>query len=135
MPLRLGRGSRRVTLLVHRVTALGRLGTDIVLGVLAVTGFAATDPALAAACYTALHTFAVPVLLHPRLVEAARQARDVDPDLAGHLPVDLLFPAFVSGTALLAASVLAIWKPWGPTRRGVPEQRRDTAPQRTGATR
>jgi hypothetical protein len=65
----------------------------------------------------------VPLLLHPRLVEAARQARDVDPGLAdrlGRIPVDLLFPAFVSGTALLVASVLAIWKPWGPTRRRTP---------------
>lgn len=163
--LHLSRNARRVVLLVHLAGSLGWLGADVVLGVLAVTGFTADDPALIAASYTALHTFAVPVLLvagltslvsgvvlglasrwgvvrtrwvlvklvinvvlvalvplllHPRLGEAARQARTVDADLAdrlGRIPLDLLFPAAVSGAALLIASVLAIWKPWGPTRR------------------
>ena len=163
--LRLGRDTRRVVLLVHLATSLGWLGADVVLGVLAVTAFVSDDPALVAACYTALHTSAVPVLLtsglgslgsglllglagrwgvvrtrwvlvklvvnlvlvalvpvllQPRLAEAARQARQVDPGLAerlGRIPLDLLFPAFVSGTALVVAAVLGIWKPWGPTRR------------------
>jgi hypothetical protein len=163
--LRLGRSSRRVVLLVHLVTSLGWLGADVVVGVLAVTGFTSDDPSLVAASYTALHTFAVPVLLtlglgslgsglllglasrwgvvrtrwvlvkllidlvlvalvplllQPRLAEVARQARQVDPGLAdrlGRLPLDLLFPAFVSGTALVVAAVLGVWKPWGPTRR------------------
>jgi predicted integral membrane protein DUF2269 len=161
----LGRDARRVVLLVHLATALGWLGADIVLGVLAVTAFLSDDPVLMAACYTALHTFAapvlltlglgslgsglllglasrwgvvrtrwvllklvvnlvlvalLPVLLQPRLAEAARQARQVDPGLAerlGRIPLDLLFPAFVSGTALVVAAMLGIWKPWGPTRR------------------
>ena len=163
--LRLGRSPRRVVLLVHLTTSLGWFGADVVLGVLAVTGFVSDDPARVAACYTALHVFAVPVLLtlgltslgsglvlglasrwgvvrtrwvlvklvinlvlvalvpvllQPRLAEVARQARQVDPGLVerlGRIPLDLLFPAFVSGTALLVASVLAVWKPWGPTRR------------------
>ena len=75
----------------------------------------------------------VPVLLQPRLVEVARQARQVDPGLAerlGRIPLDLLFPAFVSGTALLVAAVLGIWKPWGPTRRH-PEE--TAAPRSRGA--
>jgi hypothetical protein len=59
----LGRDARRVVLLVHLATSLGWLGADVVLGVLAVTGFVSDDPALVAACYTALHVFAVPVLL------------------------------------------------------------------------
>ena len=163
--LRLGRDVRRVVLLAHLVTSLGWLGADVVLGVLAVTGFTADDPGLVAASYTALETFAVPVLLsaglgslasgvvlglgsrwgvvrtrwvlvklvlnvvlvvlvplllRPRVAEAAREARLVDADLRGRLdgvPLDLLFPAFVSGTALLVAAVLAVWKPWGPVRR------------------
>ena len=163
--LRLGRDTRRVVLLVHLTASLGWFGADVVLGVLAVTGFVSDDPARVAACYTALHVFAVPVLLtlglgslgsglllglasrwgvvrtrwvlvklvvnlvlvalvpvllQPRLAEVAQQVRPVDPGLTerlGRIPVDLLFPAFVSGTALLVASVLAIWKPWGPTRR------------------
>jgi len=163
--LRLGRSTRRMVLLVHLTGSLGGVGADVVLGVLAVTGFVSDDPARVAACYTALHVFAVPVLvslglvslgsglvlglasrwgvvrtrwvlvklvitlvlvalvpvlLQPRLAEVARQARQIDPGLAerlGRIPLDLLFPAFVSGTALLVASVLAVWKPWGPTRR------------------
>jgi Predicted integral membrane protein (DUF2269) len=163
--LRLGRSTRRMVLVVHLAGSLGWFGADVVLGVLAVTGFVSEDPARVAACYTALHVFAVPVLvslglvslasglllglasrwgvvrtrwvlvklvinlvlvalvpvlLQPRLAEVAEQARQVDPGLAerlGRIPLDLLFPAFVSGTALLVASVLAVWKPWGPTRR------------------
>jgi hypothetical protein len=163
--LRLGRHTRRAVLLVHLAASLGWFGADVVLGVLAVTGFTSDDPVLVAACYTALHVFAVPVLLtlglgslgsglllglssrwgvlrtrwvlvklvinlvlvalvpvllQPRLAEVARLARQVDPGLAerlGRIPLDLLFPAFVSGTALLVAAVLGIWKPWGPTRR------------------
>jgi hypothetical protein len=184
--LRLGRNARRVVLLVHLVASLGWLGADVVLGVLAVTGFTADDPALVAASYTALHAFAVPVLLvaglssltsgvvlgltsrwgvvrtrwvlvklginvvlvtlvplllHPRLVEAARQASTVDADLThrlGRIPLDLLFPAVVSGTALLVAAVLSIWKPWGPTRRrrapGTDRERRSALPVRAGRT-
>ncbi|WP_448611211.1 DUF2269 family protein [Geodermatophilus sp. URMC 60] len=163
--LRPGRHTRRVVLLVHLAASLGWFGADVVLGVLAVTAFVSDDPARVAACYTALHVFAVPVLLtlgllslasgvllglasrwgvvrtrwvlvkllinlvlvalvpvllRPRLAEVAGLARQADAGLTEHLgriPLDLLFPAFVSGTALLVASVLAIWKPWGPTRR------------------
>ena len=163
--LRLVRSTRRVVLLVQLTASLGWFGADVVLGVLAVTGFVSDDPARVAACYTALHVFAVPVLLalglgslgsglllglasrwgvvrttwvlvklvinlvlvalvpvllQPRLAEVARQARQVDPGLVerlGRIPLDLLFPAVVSGTALLVAAVLAIWKPWGATRR------------------
>ena len=174
----LGRNARQVVLLVHLAASLGWLGADIVVGVLAVTAFTSDDPALVAACYTALHTFSapvlltlglgslgsglllglasrwgvvrtrwvlvklvinvalvalVPVLLQPRLVEVARQARQVDPWLAerlGRIPLDLLFPAFVSGTALMVAAVLGIWKPWGPTRRHSEET---AAPRSRGA--
>ena len=159
MRLRLGRSTRRAVLLIHLAASLGWFGADVVLGVLAVTGFGSDDSAGVAACYTAMHVFAVPVqlvlglvslasglvlglasrwgvvrtrwvlvklvinlvlvalvpvLLQPRLTEVARQARQVDSGLVerlGRMPLDLLFPAFVSGTALLVASVLAIWKP------------------------
>ena len=159
--LHLGRSTRRLVLLVHLVCSLGWLGADVVLGVLAVTGFTSDDPFLVAASYTALHTFAVPVLatlglgslasgvllglgsrwgvvrtrwllvklvinlvlvalvpvlLQPQVAEVATLVRAAAPGL-GRGPRNLLFPAFVSGTALLVASVRAIWKPWGPTRR------------------
>jgi hypothetical protein len=163
--VRLGRDTRRLVLLVHLACSLGWLGADVVLGVLAVTGFTSDDPFVVASSYTALHTFAVPVLLvlglgslgsgvvlglgsrwgvvrtrwvlvklvinlvlvalvpvllQPQVAAVAALVRSGDPVLAGDLgrgPLNLLFPAFVSGTALVVASVLAIWKPWGPTRR------------------
>jgi len=67
------------------------------------------------------------VLLEPRVTTAAAEATRVDPTLAdrlGRIPQDLLFPAFVSGTALLAASLIAMFKPWGLTPYG----RRRAAP-------
>lgn len=162
----LGRRSRRLVLLAHLIAALGWLGVDVVLGVLAVTGFTSNDPARVAASYTALDAFAVPlllifglgtlgsglllsigsrwgvlrywwvatklvlnlalsslvlILLQPRLTTAAGEARRVDPTLAdrlGNIPVDLLFPAFVSGAALLVAAGLGTFKPWGRTPLG-----------------
>ncbi len=166
--LHLGRSTRRAVLLVHLACSMGWLGADVVVAVLAVTAATSADPFLVASAYTALHTFAVPVLLtvglgslgtglllglasrwgvvrtrwvlvkllinlvlvalvpvllQPQVAEAARLARRVDADLTerlGRIPVDLLFPGFVSGTALLVAGVLAVWKPWGPTRRRRP---------------
>ncbi|MGY1644326.1 hypothetical protein ACI782_24740 [Geodermatophilus sp. SYSU D00703] len=174
--LRLGRDTRRLVLLVHLACSLGWLGADVVLGVLAVTAFTSDDPFLVASSYTALATFAVPVLLtlgsgslgsgvllglgslgsgvllglgsrwgvvrtrwvlgkllinlalvalvpvllQPQVAATAALVRSAGPVLADDLgrgPVNLLFPAFASGTALVVASVLAIWKPWGPTRR------------------
>ncbi|MGK5172130.1 DUF2269 family protein [Geodermatophilus sp. CPCC 205761] len=157
--LRLGPSTRRGVLLVHLACSMGWLGVDVVVAVLAVTAATADDPFLVASAYTALHTFAVPVLLtvglgslgtglllglasrwgvvrtrwvlgklvinvvlvalvpvllQPQVAEAARLARQVDADLSerlGRIPVDLLFPGFVSGTALVVAAVLAIWKP------------------------
>ncbi len=61
------------------------------------------------------------VLLQPRLTEAASQAGQIDPTLSDRLddiPIDMLFPAFVSGAALLAASLLGTFKPWGATPYG-----------------
>lgn len=61
------------------------------------------------------------ILLEPTVGEAARQAAQVDPSLLdrlGRIPTDLLFPPFVSGTALLVASLLGTVKPWGLTPYG-----------------
>lgn len=60
------------------------------------------------------------ILLQPRLTTSAEQAMRIDQTLTdrlGGIPVDLLFPAFVSGAALLRT-----FRPWGRTpfaRRGV----------------
>jgi hypothetical protein len=66
-------------------------------------------------------TSLVLVLLQPRVDEAARESLRIDPTLVdrlGGVPRDLLFPAFVSGAALLLASVLGVFKPWGRTPFG-----------------
>ena len=60
---RLTRNPRRLLLLTHLIAALGWFGVDVVLGVLAVTGFTSDDPGRVAASYLALDTFAVPLLL------------------------------------------------------------------------
>lgn len=163
---KLGRRARRLTVFGHVIAAIGWLGIDVVIGVLAVTGFVSDDPGRVAASYIALDTFATPlllvfglstlgsglllgwtsrwgvfrywwvatklvlnlvlstlvlVLLQPRLTTAGREATEIDSGLAdrlGQIPLDLLFPAFVSGAALLFAAVLGFFKPWGPTPLG-----------------
>jgi hypothetical protein len=61
------------------------------------------------------------VALRPALVEAATQTAVVDGTLADRLSVvrrDMIFPPIVSTSALLFASWLAVYKPWGLTPRG-----------------
>lgn len=61
------------------------------------------------------------VLLQPRLAEVADEVTRIDATLTdrlGGIPLDLLFPAFVSGAALLTAAVLGAFKPWGRTPYG-----------------
>jgi hypothetical protein len=63
----------------------------------------------------------VPVLLRPRVDQVSRLAHEsaggLDRDLLGRAATDLLFPPLVSGTALIIAVVLAVYKPWGLIRR------------------
>ncbi|HEY1094375.1 MAG TPA: hypothetical protein VGE61_06710 [Glycomyces sp.] len=62
-PFRLRRKARKTVLLAHLVFALGWLGVDVVIAILAVTGFRADRPERIAAAYLALDAFAVPALL------------------------------------------------------------------------
>lgn len=55
--------TRRLVRVAHLVAALGWLGVEVVIAVLAVTGFTSDDPGTVAASYTALNIFAVPLLL------------------------------------------------------------------------
>ena len=73
-------------------------------------------------------------LLAPRLASAGAEATRIDDSLWDRLagiPVDLLFPPMVSGVALVAASVLGTFKPWGRTayggRRHASERRSTTS--------
>jgi len=79
------------------------------------------------------------VLLQPRVSQAAAESVRVDASLVdrlGGIPTDLLFPAFVSGVALLLASVLGVFKPWGrtPFGRGRALLRTDRARSGAGVT-
>lgn len=61
------------------------------------------------------------ILLQPRLADAAAQSARIDASLRdrlGGIPLDLIFPAFVSGVLLLTAAVLGAFKPWGRTPYG-----------------
>jgi hypothetical protein len=69
---------------------------------------------------TVVLTTLVVLLLRPRVAEVAGQARQagaagLSRDQLGTLPIDLVFPPSVSIAALLAATVLAVYKPWGTT--------------------
>ena len=63
------------------------------------------------------------VALPPRMGEAAELGRglgsgELGLDAIDRLQIDLMFPPTVSITALMLASVLAVYKPWGRLRRG-----------------
>jgi uncharacterized membrane protein len=61
------------------------------------------------------------VLLRPTLVEAGTQTALVDgtlPERLTDVRRDMIFPPIVSTAALLFASWLSVYKPWGVTPRG-----------------
>jgi len=66
-------------------------------------------------------TTLVLLALQPTVDAAAAASAVVDPSLPERLDrlrTDLLFPPLVSGTALVFATVLAVYKPWGRTPLG-----------------
>ena len=65
-----------------------------------------------------LLTSLVLVALAPQVAGAAERARQFEAGVPVPLGVgDLIFPPVVSPGALLAAMVLAVFKPWGRIRR------------------
>jgi len=69
---------------------------------------------------TVVLTTLVILLLRPRVAEVASRAEQagaagLSRDQLGNLPVDLVFPPSVSIVALLVATALAVYKPWGKT--------------------
>jgi hypothetical protein len=61
------------------------------------------------------------VALQPTLADAAAQTAVIDESLPFRLTDvrrNMIFPPLVSTTALLFASWLSVYKPWGPTPRG-----------------
>jgi hypothetical protein len=60
----------------------------------------------------------VPVALRPEVLEMAEQGRRFAAGLPATLAVgDLIYPPIVSPSALLVATILAVFKPWGPIRK------------------
>ncbi len=85
---------------------------------------------------TVVLTTLVILLLRPRVAEVASLsegagAAGLSRDQLGNLPVDLLFPPIVSIVALIAATVLAVYKPWGKT----PFAHRSALSHRSGTSR
>ena len=60
----------------------------------------------------------VPIALRPEVLEMAEQGRRFAAGLPAALAVgDLIYPPIVSPLGLLAATILAVFKPWGPIRK------------------
>lgn len=167
---RLGVRTRKLTLLIHLVSAGAWIGVDVMVAVLVGVGWSSDDPERRAAAYQALGWFAVWPMLTAALVCLASGVvlglggkwglvrywwvlvklvlnlvlctlillalRPGMPEVVEHGQAllagrdstlatrDLVFPPAVSLTALLLASTLAVFKPWGRVRRQDPAQAR-----------
>jgi hypothetical protein len=160
---RLGKRSRKVTLLVHIISAGAWVGVDVIVAVLVGVGWFAGSDSTRGAAYQALGLFVVwPMLvsavvclasgvllgwgskyglirywwvavklflnlllttlilvaLQPGMPEVAEYGRSVSAGQPDGTDVSqLFFPPIVSLTLLTFATALAIFKPWGRTRR------------------
>jgi hypothetical protein len=100
------------------VSGLASLATGVVLGVGTHHGLVRHWWVLVKLVLNVVLTALVLVLLGPAMDDAAHAGRR----LAAGLPVDvdlssLVFPPIVSGTSLVVATVLAVYRPWGRVRR------------------
>ena len=60
----------------------------------------------------------VPIALRPEVLEMAEQGRRFAAGLPATLAVgDLIYPPIVSPLGLIAATILAVFKPWDPIRK------------------
>lgn len=103
------------------VLGLATLMTGIVLSVGAGWGLLRWWWVVAKLAINIVLTALVLVLLRPRVSAAAVEALRPDVSLVerlGGIRIDLLFPALVSGAALVVAALLVTVKPWGRTPLG-----------------
>jgi len=99
------------------VTGLVCLLTGILLGLSSRYGLVRYWWVAAKMVLNLVLTGLVLIALAPEVADAAERARQFDAGAAASLGVgDLIFPPIVSPTALLAAMVLAVFKPWGRIR-------------------
>jgi len=99
------------------LSGLASLATGVVLGLGTHHGLVRHWWVLVKLVLNLVLTLLVVVLLGPGLDEAAEAGRQ----LAAGVPVDvdlsnLVYPPIVSGTSLVVATVLAVFKPWGRVR-------------------
>jgi hypothetical protein len=101
------------------LSGLTCLGTGIVLGAGTHHGLVRYWWVVVKLVLNILLTLLVVVLLRPGLDEAAEVGRRLATGGPGVDLGNLGFPPIVSGTALVVATVLAVYKPWGRVRRTV----------------
>ena len=98
------------------LSGLTCLGTGIVLGVGTHHGLVRYWWVLVKLGLNVVLTLLVLVLLRPGLDEAAEAGRRLAAGGTVPDPSNLVFPPIVSGTSLVVATVLAVYKPWGRVR-------------------
>jgi uncharacterized membrane protein len=94
------------------------LGTGLLLGIGTRFGLVRHWWVAVKLVLTVVLTTLVVVALRPALDQGAAASAVVDASLAdrlGQVRTDLLFPPLVSTSALVFATVLAVYKPWGRT--------------------
>jgi hypothetical protein len=100
------------------LSGLACLATGVVLGLGTHHGVVQYWWVLVKLVLNVVLTLLVLVLLRPGLDEAARVGRQLAGGGAAVDPGTLVFPPIVSGTSLVIATALAVYKPWGRVRRG-----------------
>lgn len=99
------------------LSGLACLATGVVLGVGTHHGLVRHWWVLVKLALNILLTALVVVLLGPALADAAELGRQLAAGAAVDVDTsNLVFPPVVSGTALVVATVLAVYKPWGRVR-------------------
>jgi hypothetical protein len=102
------------------ISGLTCLGTGVVLGVGTHHGLVKYWWVLVKLVLNIVLTLLVLVLLRPGLDEAAQAGRQLAAGGGGADLGNLVFPPIVSGTSLVVATVLAVYKPWGRVRSAPP---------------
>jgi hypothetical protein len=98
------------------VSGLACLVTGVVLGVGTHHGLVKHWWVLVKLVLNVVLLLLVLVLLRPGLYEAAQLGRQLAAGLPAAAPDTLVFPPIVSGTSLVVATVLAVYKPGGRVR-------------------
>jgi hypothetical protein len=101
------------------VSGLTSLATGVVLGAGTHHGLVRHWWVLVKLVLNVLLTVLVVVLLGPAMDDAAEVGRRLAAGVPAGIDLsNLVYPPIVSGTSLVIATVLAVYRPWGRVRRG-----------------